>query len=101
MREEFFQDREVPPTSSKPYLMDFTYLYDEKQPDFEEFSRGKPFSVEEVYADVGRPEDWTHRASPPSQARSEEQAAQVAEQLLTCRRWQTQPWFTVDTDEEP
>ena len=61
VREEFFLDREVAPTASKPYLMDFTYLYDKKQEDFREFTGGKPFSVEEVFAETGRPEDWTHR----------------------------------------
>src|SRR4051794_25994417 len=44
VREEFFVDREIPPTITKPYLMDFTYLYDEGQLDFAEFSGGKQFS---------------------------------------------------------
>ena len=71
MREEFFLDREVPPTASSPYLMDFTYLYDDSQHDFEEFTNGKPFTSEEVFAEIGRPEDWTHRASETAEARSE------------------------------
>src|SRR5258706_16401362 len=37
IRAEFFNDREEAPTSSKPYLMDFTYLYDERQSDFAKF----------------------------------------------------------------
>ena len=63
VREEFFFDREIAPTASKPYLMDFTYLYDETGDDFEEFSRGKRFDDSAVFAEIGRPEDWdtSHR----------------------------------------
>src|SRR6266496_5456045 len=81
VREEFFQDREVAPTSSKPYLMDFTYLYDDSQPDFQDFSLGKPFSEEEVFNDIGRPEEWTHRSRAETRLRNNEQAATVLEQL--------------------
>ncbi len=99
VREEFFVDREIAPTASRPYLMDFTYLYDDKQAEFEEFTRGKRFSDEEVYAEIGRPEDWTHRASRSVTLRSEDEAASVAEQLLACRSWQTPSWYLVDNDE--
>lgn len=91
VREEFFQDREVAPTTSKPYLMDFTYLYDDSQPDFQDFSLGKPFSEEEVFNDIGRPEDWTHRAGVKTTLRNDDQAAMVLEQLLVCRQWETLP----------
>ncbi len=98
VREEFFVDREVAPTASKPYLMDFTYLYDDKQEEFEEFTRGKRFSDEEVYAEIGSPSDWTHRASPRVESRSEEQAAKVAEQQLACSRWESPSWYEIDND---
>lgn len=100
VREEFFVDREVAPTASKPYLMDFTYLYDDKQKEFEEFTRGKRFSDEEVYAEIGRPDEWTHRAGTSAMARSENDAASVAEQLLACKRWQAPSWYLVDNDED-
>ncbi len=100
VREEFFLDREVAPTASKPYLMDLTYLYDDKQGDFEEFSGGKRFTAEEIYAEIGRPADWTYRASTTVGARSEEQAALVAEQLLACSRWEVPSWYAVERDEE-
>jgi hypothetical protein len=100
IREEFFLDREVAPTASRPYLLDFTYLYDDKQRDFEEFTRGERFADEEVYAEIGHPRDWTHRASPTVGSRSEEQAAKVAEQLLACSRWETPPWYVVDHEDE-
>lgn len=96
VREEFFFDRDVAPTTSRPYLMDFTYLYDDKQPDFEEFSQGKQFSDAEIYAEIGRPEDWTHRASAATRSRSDEQAAAVAEQMLACGEWESPPWYVVD-----
>lgn len=100
VRDEFFLDREIAPTASRPYLMDFTYLYDDKQGDFEEFTRGKRFTDEEVYAEIGHPGDWTYRSSTTAISRSEEQAASVAEQLLACMRWETPSWYVVERDEE-
>ena len=88
VREELFLDREVAPMASKPYLMDFTYLYDERQDDFIEFTSGKPFTAEQVFVEIGRPEDWTHRASRAVMSRSDEEATTVAEQLQACRRWE-------------
>jgi hypothetical protein len=100
VREEFFFDREVAPTATRPYLMDFTYLYDDKQADFVEFTHGRLFSNEEVYAEIGLPEDWTHRTSTTTSLRSEEQAASVVEQLLACNRWATPSWYVVTDDED-
>jgi hypothetical protein len=93
VREEFFLDREIAPTTSRPYLMDFTYLYDDKQADFEKFTRGKPFTEEEIYAEIGHPEDWTHRGSQTREGRSEAQAASVVQQLLACRQWESDSWY--------
>jgi hypothetical protein len=98
VREEFFIDRQMAPTSSRPYLMDFTYLYDVKQIDFNEFTAGKRFADEEVYAEIGRPDQWVHRASTTTSLRSEEEAIAVAQQLLICREWDSLPYF--DGDEE-
>jgi hypothetical protein len=78
--------------------MDFTYLYDGKQADVNKFTSGKRFSDEEVYAEIGRPEDWTHRAKGTSKFRSEEQAAKVAEQLLDCSSWEDPAWYVVERD---
>ena len=88
MREEFFLDREVAPTASKPYLMDFTYLYDERQDDFIEFTNGERFTAEQLFAEIGRPEDWAHRAGRTMTSRSHEEVIGVAEQLQACRRWE-------------
>lgn len=100
VREEFFFDRAVAPTASKPYLMDFTYLYNDKQEDFEEFSRGKQFTDDQVYAEIGRPEDWSHRASMTGKLRSDEEAASVAAQLIACRGWETSPLYVIESDED-
>jgi hypothetical protein len=99
IREEFFLDREVAPTASRPYLMDLTYLYDNNQRDFEEFTRGKRFTDEEVYTEIGHPGDWTYRARPTVRARSEEQAASVAEQLLACSRWEVPSWYVINQED--
>jgi hypothetical protein len=87
VREEFFLDREVAPTSTRPYLMDFTYLYDEGQDDYVKFSGGEPFAEEQIFAEVGRPEDWTHRTGKAEGSRTDEEAIRVAEQLTACRNW--------------
>jgi len=100
VREEFFLDREVAPTTSRPYLMDFTYLYDDKQGDFEEFTRGKRLADEEVYAEIGHPRDWTHRASAIVVPRSEDQAVSIAEQLLACSRWESPSWYAIERDDD-
>lgn len=80
--------------------MDFTYLYDNKQEDFEKFTAGKLFTDEEIYAEIGHPKDWTHRAIPIVAARSEEQAASVAKQLLECHQWASDSWYDNNLDEE-
>ncbi|HQU41448.1 MAG TPA: hypothetical protein PK867_01495 [Pirellulales bacterium] len=89
IREEFFQDRETPPTVERPYIMDLTYIYAEGQDDFAEFSGGKPFAEEQVYGEIGRPEEWTHRhVTASAKSRTDEQAALVAQQLAACQAWQ-------------
>ena len=88
VREEFFDGRSEPITSHKPPLMDFTYLYDSTQRDFTEFSAGRIFTEEEVFADIDSPEHWTHREGPSLRIeRTPEQAAEVAELLARCLAW--------------
>jgi hypothetical protein len=92
VRAEFFLDREVAPTSTRPYLMDFTYLYATAQDDFLKFSGGEPFSQEQIFDEIGRPEDWAHRAESAGRSRSNEEAMEVAEQLGACRQWEGPEW---------
>jgi hypothetical protein len=87
VRAEFFVDREVAPTAKRPYLMDLTYLYDEAQDDFIKFTGGEPFSEEQIFAEIGRPEEWMHREQKATRSRSDEEAVRVAEMLMTCREW--------------
>lgn len=88
IREEFFQDRVVPPTIERPYLMDFSYIFDASQRDFAEFSSGRSFTEEQVYAEIGKPEEWEHRAAIRQGQRTDEEAAVVAQQLTICRSWE-------------
>ena len=87
VREEFFLDRDDAPTRKKPYLMEFTYLFDKSLDDFLEFTGGKLFTEDEIYAEIGRPEQWTHRNGDATKSRSDEEVRSVAEQLRACRQW--------------
>jgi hypothetical protein len=83
VREEFFQDREAPPTTERPYQMDFTYIYSESQGEFAEFSAGRLFTDDAVFAEIGQPDQWSHRdlSTPETRSRTPEEAALVAQQL--------------------
>jgi hypothetical protein len=88
VREEFFLDRETAPMASKPYLLDFTYLFDEISEEFIQFTGGQPFTSTDIYKEIGRPEDWTHRGRPATKSRSEADARDVLHQLQACNRWE-------------
>ena len=95
VRAEFFRDRDVPPTIGRPYIMDFTYIYAKDQADFGEFTSGRPFTEEEVYVEIGRPDEWSHRAGPPHRSRSEADSIRVAEQLAATQEWLLNPRHTL------
>ena len=95
VREEFFTDREVPPTVPRPYLMDFTYLYDVRQADFVKFTKGVQTSAEEVYEEIGHPETWLHRSGTPGPT---ETAEDVAELLRQCSALTRNERFAADED---
>jgi hypothetical protein len=98
VREEFFVGRrDVAPTTSKAYLMDFTYLYDPNQADYRQFAAGTPVAEADVFAQIGRPSEWTNRIGPTASTRTEEEAATVAQQLLVCRKWSNSPWYEVES----
>ncbi len=68
--------------------MDFTYLYDEGQDDFIEFTGGKPIPAKRVFKEIGRPEEWTYRTSDAARLRTVKEVRTVAEQLTKCRHWE-------------
>ena len=89
VREEFFDGREEPLTKHKLPLLDFTYLYDGAQADFTEFMAGRVFSEDEVFADIDRPEGWSHRDGDYVKIeRTEDQAIEVAVLLDRCLKWE-------------
>lgn len=88
VRAEFFADRAGPITADKPYLMDFTYLYDRAQADFIKFMAGVRVSEEEVYAETGRPATWGTRVPDEFAAmRTGEQATTAKRLLSVCQNW--------------
>ncbi len=86
IREEFFLDRPTAPTAQAPYVMDFTYLYNQGQVDFREFTDGMPITAEDLALQIGTPADWTHRGT-QTETRSDAELVAVAEQLEVCRAW--------------
>ncbi|WP_437779104.1 hypothetical protein [Sorangium sp. So ce1097] len=91
VREEFFADRDGPITAGSPYLEDFTYLYDAAQPDFINFTSGKPFTEDEVFAELGGPDTWTRRTGDDEEdERSPEETAEIERLLAACRAWESQ-----------
>lgn len=86
IRDEFFVSGLEPPRMSKPWLMDFTYIYDHTKEDYVRFLAGKLVSEEEVFQDIGPPGEWrTLGAEIPKRTRS---AARELKALLhKCERW--------------
>lgn len=93
VRDEFFDPRDIPSTRVAPYRMDFSYLYNQGEKDFLEFTGGREFTEDEIYAEIGAPETWTRRSEKQAILRSDEQAQEVAEQLETLRRLQSPSWL--------
>ena len=92
VREEFFDGRAEPLTKHKPPLMDFTYLYDQTQSEFTEFTGGRIFTEEEIHNDIDSPENWAHReGSLPKVTRTSDQAAEIAQLLHACLQWEALP----------
>ena len=58
VRKEFFDEMESPEMLHKPYVMDFTYLYDRRERDHAEFMLGVPFTIEQICRELGPVESW-------------------------------------------
>lgn len=93
IRAEFFDPRDIPSTAGAPYRMDFSYLYDQGQRGFPEFTEGREFTEEDIFRELGTPDTWTHRASDEGSPRTEVEAQEVAEQLNALRSLEPPPWF--------
>ena len=91
VREEFFADRESPVTMGRPYLMDFTYLYDTRLEDFVNFSAGKPVGEDALFGEIGRPETWTHRLAAAEAERPECESAEIAGLMARIYDWEPVP----------
>jgi hypothetical protein len=98
VRREFFADRETPPTSDKPYQMDFTYLYDKRLEDFVNFTGGKPISEDDVFAEIGRPDTWTHREMKTVEPCPPDEAAAIAELMAEVYAWEPLPSLRDSSD---
>lgn len=88
VRAEFFADRDEPVTAAEPYIMDFTYLYDRAQADFVNFMAGVRTSEEQIYAEIGKPDNWGKRDPGTFKSnRTDAQVKGVADLLRVCEAW--------------
>ncbi|NUQ75584.1 MAG: hypothetical protein HUU21_18725 [Polyangiaceae bacterium] len=98
VRDEFFVNSARPPACSRPYLMDFTYLYETRERDFIDFVAGIRKSEGEVFAEIGDPKEWRVAGAPGVRheeanivPRTPEEAAEVRRLLAVCERWSDSP----------
>lgn len=96
VRREFFEESSQPPTRSRPYLMDFTYLYDKREQDYVRFTAGVRLAEREVYAVIGDPTNWTRttragNSTEPAVERSAEAETEIKQSLDACMRWSDAP----------
>jgi hypothetical protein len=95
VRKEFFEDRPTPSTRARPYLNDFTYIYDKRQSDYVRFMEGIRVAEEDVYDEIGRPETWRVRSAGQERLpdRMPDQSTEIQRLIEDCRRWKVSPNF--------
>jgi hypothetical protein len=95
VRDEFFwsEPEKVADITKTEYLLDFTYLFDPRQQDFGRFIQGQYVSQNEVFDDIGNPEDYNKIVGkrPKPQSRSvdevDSRAQEVERKLQSLRAW--------------
>ena len=93
IRSEFFQETRDgrPPTLTKPWIMDFAYIFNKADPDWVKFMGGRLISEKEVYAVTGDPSEWRVRSDGPPLERSPETVARITAALRRCEGWALSP----------
>jgi hypothetical protein len=89
IREEFFDQRDLPNRDRGEYLLDFMYLAGAEQGENAELTNGVPIDEKDVVRDIGSPNTWRLR-KPPRYAvspRSLEVEGQIQRLLSVCRQW--------------
>jgi len=90
VRDEFLQPEAKPPLRARPFLMDFTYIYDRTQQDYVRFMRGQLVSEEEVFHEIGPPGEWRTLGGfkrTPSVVRSRTAASEIRSLIAKTSRW--------------
>jgi hypothetical protein len=81
IRPEFFYGQPEMPTdvAKNTYVQDFAYLYDPRSPDYVKFVSGVPAAADEIWAEIGRPEDWValRGRAPQTAPRGEKKLAEA------------------------
>ena len=90
IRSEFFDGKVEPAHSNAPWLMDFTYIFDPSEPDFQKMSAGVPVTDEVIYAELGKPEKWdvSQPAEPMAIIRTRLQTQELRQGLAICEQWE-------------
>jgi hypothetical protein len=90
IRDEFFLQKDVPLNVNQPFLIDFSYIYARDKTEDSQLMDGVPVSDEDLYADIGRPDEW-RRAAPRKRSRGFDRPTaaihEINEALRLCRHW--------------
>jgi hypothetical protein len=89
VRAEFFDQQPIPDRDRGDYLLDFTYLVGGTEGENAELVNGIPISEEDVFKDIGTPDQWRRRkpARYAFPSRSRDAEAQIQNALAICQQW--------------
>ncbi len=95
VRAEFFKSPDAPLFASRPWAMDFSYIFDPTSPDHVPFVRGIEVTNEQVEQQLGTPNDWRFVNSEEAISSPELRLPHVAQEiqgaLTLCQKWQLSP----------
>lgn len=85
VRDELFADRGGPVTETRPFSLDFSYIYNPVDVDYVGLIAGQLVSKNEIDAKIGS--EFTRRRLTPNRSRSRNVAARIAATIERCTDW--------------
>jgi hypothetical protein len=93
VRAEFFDQHNAPDRKKGEYILDFTYIAGSRAGEDNELMNGVDVSLDELYSEIGQPEDWRFDSSSVPRdfsPRPADQELKINEALAVCRSWLTE-----------